>query len=111
MNYHNKKFKSISNSEKGEISDNMVFNYKQTDNILKCEYQGGQIRYGQLIGLVDKQGNIEMRYHQINQKGELMTGICYSKPEIMDNGKIRLIEDWQWTSGDHSKGNSILEEI
>ena len=40
-----------------------------------------------------------------------MTGICFSKPEIMENGKIRLYETWEWTSGDNSKGNSILEEI
>jgi len=40
-----------------------------------------------------------------------MTGTCFSKPEIMDNGKIRLHETWKWTSGDKSKGNSILEEI
>jgi hypothetical protein len=29
----------------------------------------------------------------------------------MENGKIRLYEEWQWTSGDQSKGSSILEEI
>jgi hypothetical protein len=29
----------------------------------------------------------------------------------MKNGKIRLHEKWQWTSGDGSKGESILEEI
>jgi hypothetical protein len=40
-----------------------------------------------------------------------MTGKCYSTPEIMDNGKIRLHEIWEWTSGDCSKGNSIIEEI
>ena len=52
-----------------------------------------------------------MRYHQINLREELSTGICFSKPEIMDNGKIRLYESWEWTSGDKSNGNSILEEI
>ena len=40
-----------------------------------------------------------------------MTGTCFSKPENMENGKIRLYEAWEWTSGDKSKGNSILEEI
>ena len=40
-----------------------------------------------------------------------MTGICISKPEMTSTGKIRLYENWQWTSGDKSKGHSILEEI
>ena len=85
--------------------------YKQEGNILTSDYAGGQIKKGHLIGLVDEQGNIEMRYHQVNAKGELMTGVCFSTPEIMENGKIRLHEAWKWTSGDGSKGNSILEEM
>lgn len=40
-----------------------------------------------------------------------MTGICNSKLEILHNGKIRLHETWQWTSGDKSKGESIIEEV
>ena len=55
-------------------------------------------------------GNIDMRYHLVNEKAELMTGTCISKPEILNNGKIRLHESWEWTSGDKSKGQSIIEE-
>lgn len=111
MNYNNKKFKPVSNSENGETSEDTIFEYRQKDNILTSSYSGGQIKEGHLIGLVDTDGNIEMRYHQVNLQGELRTGTCISKPEIMDNGKIRLHETWEWTSGDKSKGNSILEEI
>ncbi|CAM3426666.1 n-acetylglutamate synthase [Flavobacterium chungbukense] len=110
INYNNKIFKPVSNTENGETSNETVFHYKQEGNILTSEYSGGKIIKGHLIGLVDKAGNIEMRYHQVNEKGELMTGFCSSKPEILSNGKIRLNETWQWTSGDLSKGNSIIEE-
>lgn len=78
--------------------------------MLTSEYSGGKIKFGHLIGLVDKSGTINMRYHQVNYKDELMTGICISKPEILENGKIRLHESWEWTSGDQSKGTSIIEE-
>ncbi len=111
MNYNNKKFRPISNSENGEVSEEIIFHYIQEGNILSCEYQGGEIIKGHLIGLVDEEGNIDMRYHHINRNGELMTGVCMSKPEKKENGKIILREEWQWTSGDCSKGNSILEEI
>ena len=110
INYNNRIFKPVSNTENGETSSETVFHYKQEGNILTSEYSGGRIKYGHLIGLVDDEGSIDMRYHQINDKGELMTGICISRPEIMQNGKIRLHETWQWTSGDKSKGNSIIEE-
>ena len=111
MNYNNRNFRSVSNSENGEVSSDMIFHYRQSDNILTCEYQGKNILKGHLIGLVDENGNIEMSYHHVSRNGILMTGICKSKPEVLENGKLRLIEEWQWTSGDKSKGTSILEEI
>jgi hypothetical protein len=110
MNYHDKLFRPISNTANGETSEQTVFHYKQKGNILTAEYAGGQIQKGHLIGLVDKLGNIDMRYHQVNDKGELMTGICQSIPEILPNGKIRLHERWEWPSGNNSKGSSVIEE-
>ncbi|MBP9160546.1 MAG: n-acetylglutamate synthase [Flavobacteriales bacterium] len=111
MDYNNKLFRPVENTDNGETTAETVFAYKQSGNILTSEYQGGQIIKGHLIGLVDKNGLIEMRYHQVNLKGELMTGICTSKPEVMPNGKIRLHETWRWTSGDGSSGKSVLEEL
>ena len=40
-----------------------------------------------------------------------MSGTCSSKPEKLSNGKIRLHENWDWKSGDKSKGQLILEEV
>ncbi len=110
INYNGKIFRPVVNSENGEISNETIFIYRQIGNILTSEYSGGKIIKGHLIGLVDENGKIEMRYHQVNQKGELMTGMCKSMPEILENGKIRLYESWEWTSGDKSKGSSIIEE-
>ena len=42
---------------------------------------------------------------------KLMTGVCQSRPEILEDGRIRLHKTWQWTSGDGSKGSSIVEEV
>lgn len=111
MNYHNKKFKPVNNTDNAETSEDTVFLYQQNGRILTSEYSGGQIVKGHLIGLVDEEGNIDMRYHQVNSNGELMTGVCRSRPEVLENGRIRLLEEWQWTSGDKSRGESILEEI
>lgn len=110
INYNNKKFRPIQNTENGETSEETIFKYKQNGKILTAVYSGGKIKKGHLIGLVEDNGTIEMRYHQVNDNGQLMTGICFSKPEILMNGKIRLHETWEWTSGDKSKGKSIIEE-
>ena len=111
INYDGKLFRPISNTENGETSEETLFNYQQNGEILTCTYRGGAIITGHLIGLVNELGEINMRYHQINSKGEIMTGICHSKPQVLENGKIRLLESWKWTCKDFSEGNSILEEI
>lgn len=111
INYNNRRFKPVENTENGETSAETLFKYVQKGNILTSSYAGGKIVEGHLIGLVDDEGNIDMRYHQVNTFGEMMTGKCTSRPEILSNGKIRLYEEWEWTSGDKSSGKSILEEV
>ena len=63
MNYNNRTFKPISTSENGETTEDTVFIYKQKDNILTSKYKGSNIIKGHLIGLVDENGIINMRYH------------------------------------------------
>lgn len=111
MNYDGKIFKPVANSSNGDVNASMHFHYHQKGEILYCSYSGDNIQYGHLIGLVRDDGSIDMRYHQVNALGDLCTGICTSQPETMKNGKVRLIEKWQWTSGDCSSGESILEEV
>ncbi|GAB3009133.1 hypothetical protein GCM10027051_07410 [Niabella terrae] len=110
INYDGKTFRPQSNSENGATTADTLFYYRQSDELLTATYSGGGIRAGQLIGLVDDQGCIDMRYHQVTDAGQLQTGICHSVPEILEDGRIRLLEDWQWTSGDQSRGHSVLEE-
>ena len=111
INYNNKRFSPVTNTENGDTSSETFFEYRQKGNVLSSEYSGGKIISGHLIGLVDDLGNIDMRYHHINVEGEMMTGMCKSRPETLPNGKIRLHEKWRWTSGDCSDGESVLEEI
>lgn len=110
INYDGKIFNPVSNSANGEVDLSMHFVYQQEGNIVTSLYAGGRIRSGHLIAHVDENGRLDMRYHQINIQGEMMTGICKSTPEMMPNGKLRLYEKWQWTSGDCSTGESVLEE-
>jgi len=111
FSYHNKRFRPVQNTENGETSAETIFHYKQEGTLLTSEYSGGKIVKGHLLGIVDADGTIDMRYHQVNDQGELMTGTCQSKPEMLPDGRIRLHETWCWTSGDCSQGQSVIEEI
>lgn len=111
INYDQRRFRSIENSASGEVSGETVFHYRQQDDLVWAEYAGGEIRFGNLIAKVLEDGKLEMRYQHLNRKGELMTGKCVSTPKILPDGRIRLHEKWQWTCGDFSEGESIVEEI
>ncbi len=111
INYNGKRFRVKQNSDNGELSSDTIFEYAQQNNMVFCLYKGVTVQKGQLLGIVNSDGSINMAYQQINQKGELLTGTCISRPEVMKNGKIRLYESWKWTSGDYTEGSSILEEI
>lgn len=111
INYNGKRFRSVSNTDNGEVNEETIFNYYQEGSIVWADYSGGNIRKGTLIAKVDDDGNLDMRYSHVNIAAEIMTGKCFSKPIVLDNGKVRLYETWEWTSGDHSTGNSIVEEL
>lgn len=111
FNYHQKKFRSVQNAANGEVSGETLFAYFQEGSIVWASYAGGDIVQGHLIATCNAAGDLDMRYHHVNQAGVLMTGRCYSRPERLPDGRIRLYESWQWTSGNGSAGHSIIEEV
>lgn len=111
INYHNKKFRSSQNSSNGEVDSTTLFHYSQINDIVTGTYSGLRIKEGQLIAKVIENGALQMRYQHLNDKNEFKYGHCISTPEILENGKIRLHEKWQWDCGDRSKGESMIEEV
>jgi len=111
IDYNNRIFRSVSNSANGEVSNETLFYYKQQGFHITAVYRGGNIADGSLSATADEAGNLNMRYQHVNINGQFLTGTCYSKPEIMPSGKIRLHEKWQWTCGDYSTGESVMEEV
>jgi hypothetical protein len=111
IDFNNKKFRSIETTANGEVSGDTIFHYWQEGNVVWANYKGGNITFGNLVAKTDRNGNLDMRYQHVNGEGEIQTGKCKSTPEILEDGKIRLHESWEWTSGDLSKGESIVEEI
>lgn len=109
--YNDKTFRSVANTDNGEVSNETLFHYHQQDKIVWAEYAGGGIVKGFLIAVVQPDNSLDMRYEHVNTQGELMTGRCFSTPELLPDGRIRLHEQWQWTSGDQSSGESVIEEV
>jgi hypothetical protein len=103
-------FRSISNTGNGEVGADTTFHYHQTGDVVTATYQGGSIVTGHLVAKVLADGRLDMRYHHLNDKGELMLGKCVSTPMRLPDGRIRFEEEWQWLTGDMSSGRSAIEE-
>ena len=111
IDYDNRIFKSIATTPNGEVGGETLFHYRQAGSRVWANYEGGGVSAGHLIATADAEGALDMRYHHVSPGGALMTGICRSRLEILPDGRYRLHETWQWTSGDRSRGTSIVEEV
>ncbi|WP_421876297.1 n-acetylglutamate synthase [Marinoscillum sp.] len=110
INYHKKRFKAVSNSESGEVDSQTLFHYSQEGNVLWAIYQGSQIKLGTITGLVNEDGSLEFSYQHVNEEGSIRSGKCTSTPELLDDGRIKLHEKWQW-DGEEEVGESVVEEV
>lgn len=111
IEFNNRVFTSVSSSENAEVNGETIFYYHQTGANITAQYKGGIITDGQIVGTITNEGRLEFRYQHMNIQGEFMTGVCFATPEVLPDGRIRLYEKWQWTCGDYSKGESVVEEI
>ena len=70
INYDNKTFKAVSSSPNGDVNDETIFEYQQEGDIVSATYAGGNIMFGHLLAIVNKNGHLNMRYHHLNNNGE-----------------------------------------
>ena len=111
VDYGGRRLRSVENSASGEVGPETVFVYRQDGDVVSATYEGGGVRSGVLIATADGGGNLDVRYAHVNEAGDLMTGECRTTPEVLPDGRLRLHEEWRWTSGDRSSGRSVVEEI
>ncbi|MBX3000848.1 MAG: hypothetical protein KF893_20165 [Caldilineaceae bacterium] len=110
-NLNGKLFRSVSNSENGDVDSATLFYYHQRGEVVTARYVGGSIVEGHLIAKMLPDGQLDMRYHHLNTTGEFMLGRCLSTPTLLTDGRLKFSEEWQWLSGDGSSGRSEIEEV
>lgn len=109
--YEGRVFRSVANSEGGDVGGETTFHYHQEGDTVWATYSGGAIRFGALVAKVDALGNLDMRYHHVAADGRFKSGQCQSRPETLPDGRLRLHERWRWTDGAEGQGVSIVEEV
>lgn len=105
IDFNNKTFSLISNSEIGKVTDETIFKYKQKGNLVTADYYGGAILYGKIIAyLLNKQLN--MLYQCITKNNELKAGKAIAEISFVENNKLKLKLNWEWLDNKNEKGIS-----
>lgn len=108
---HNRQMRPSMNTINGEVSEDTLFEYFQKDDIVWGTYSGGTVIRGLLLGRMARNGDVDFNYLQVNHKNEINTGISHSSTEFLNDGRIILYEDWEWTGNKSGGGRSVIEEV
>ena len=109
FNFNNKTFSLIENSEKGKVSSETIFKYKQVGNLVTADYYGGNIKYGKIIANL-KKDKLDMLYQCITTENELKAGKAIANISLLDSDKIKLILNWEWLGKNNENGVSEYVE-
>ena len=111
MNLVGKTFRAVTNSKGGTINTKTTMTFVSENGPLIGVYSGGAIDSGSVIARRTGELTIEMLYHCLTVAGELQAGRASGRFETAVGEQLLMHLDWQWLTGDQSKGQSewILE--
>ena len=100
INYDGRVFASAANAPNGEVSTQTTFHYHQREDIVWAEYSGGEVIKGFLPGTASDSGVLNFTYQHVNSQKQMRAGICESMSEQLPDGRLLMLEKWQWLNGD-----------
>jgi hypothetical protein len=99
----------VENDETGEVSGDTRFEFEQDGDRIYANYAGGDVLDGHLVGTFHGR-QWDVRYTQINANHETATGHSVGTVELLEDGLVRVEDEWTWESRDGS-GETVLEEV
>jgi hypothetical protein len=109
INYDNKTFGMVTTST--GASGNVLFYYRQTGDVVWGTFDGDGLMMGVFVATANTRDVLDLRYAFVVSDDDIRTGVSRSTPEMLADGRIRLHEDFYFTSGDQKKGLSVVEEL
>jgi threonine dehydratase len=99
----------LSTASSGEVGRETLFSFEQDGATVSARYGGGAVRLGWLVGTLAGR-RLTFRYAQVDQAGRVDGGRSDCELERLPDGRIRLLEHFQWDSREGS-GTNTLEQV
>lgn len=110
IDYNGRSFRS-SAAETAAGGEVPTGHYHQDGDTVWAEFAGGAVVRGYLVGRSDPEGRLDLAYCQVLGDTTVVSGRVVSTPEVLDDGRIRLREDWQRFGPAGGQGVSYIEEV
>lgn len=91
------------------VNASTVFTFEQRGNVVSARYRGGEVVDGYLIGHLEG-WLLHFRYVQADRSGRLDSGVSEGVLDRLADGRLRLIEHYQWLTRPE-RGTNTFEEI
>jgi len=109
VSLNGKQMRIVSTAEAGVVNAETVFTFTQEGSVVSAHYSGGRVRLGHLVGIISS-GILHFRYAQLDTEGRLDGGYSTCEISRTSDGRMRLLEHFQWQSREGS-GTNIFEEM
>ena len=103
--------KVIKTADNGVVNEKTFFHFSQNGNTVSAEYMGGKIKLGFLVGRFLSENQLSFSYCQMQLDGKLDNGISVCEVTSDQEGKITLLEHFEWQSRPGEFGTNIFQEI
>jgi hypothetical protein len=88
------------------LNTETVMRFVSDDGIVVGTYGGGSIAVGHVLAKRTSAEELEMLYHGATKDGAQNAGRARARFASDNEGRMRMYLDWQWFTGDQSKGQS-----
>jgi len=99
----------VSTAEVGVVEGDTLFTFTQEGSVVSAHYSGGRVRLGYLVGFRSPAG-LRFRYVQLDTEDRLDSGCSECEIGRTPDGKVRLLEHFQWDTREGS-GTNLFEEV
>ena len=98
-----------SSAEQGVVGSDTRLHLVQKGSRVLARYRGGAVERGCLVGRVTG-ASLVFRYVQREASGELHAGRSVCELTRRDDGRVRLLEHFEWSTRDGG-GTNVFDEV
>lgn len=106
-----RRLRVVSTADNGEVSSETELVLEEFGAFFSGRYRGGTIVDGYLVGRFGEPepAEVEFRYVQSSADGRLDSGHSRGRFELLADGRLRLIENFEWLTRE-GRGQNVFEE-